>query len=145
MQKLRKGLGTLITLAALGSIVLLGLSSTAIADQITFGPSTSGSFTFTGNGAGSVMVSTSGLGGNAFFSSTPSDLGTFTLGSANFLAGPQSGGIFLTSGIESFDFLAADGDHLAGTITWSFIQDNTISVVLNRFELPYSASRNLRL
>ncbi len=122
MQKFKKGLGTLITLAALGSIVLLGLPSGAHADQITLGLS-SQNITFTGNGSGSVTVSTTGLTGNAFFDSDV--LGTYALGAATFMAGPQAAGLFPTTGTESFSFTSPDGDALTGTITGSQIQDNT--------------------
>ncbi len=116
----------LMMLSALGGALLLGLASGAHADQITFGPSTSGSLAFTGNGAGSVTIATSGLSGDALFSDSPSDLGTFALGNASFTAGPVHNGLFPTSGTQSFSYTStSDSDSLSGTVTWNTIQDNT--------------------
>ena len=123
MNKLRKGLGTLITLAALGSIVLLGLPSGADADSITLGAS-SQNITFTGNGAGSVTVTIGGLTGNAFFNSDP--LGTYSFGATTFTAGPVSSNLYPAgANSETFTFTGGDGDTLSGIVVWSFIQDNT--------------------
>jgi len=106
-----------------GSLLVLGLPFGAHATSITIGASAT-SITFTGNGAGSVSVSTSGLSGNAFFDSDA--LGTYTLGATSFTAGPQSAGIFPAgANLESFAFASPDGDSLFGTVHWSFIQDNT--------------------
>src|ERR1700682_662318 len=106
------------------AVVAIGLCSmtTAAQSQITLSNSSSGSITFQGDGAGSVAVSTSGLSGTAFFGS---DIGTYTLGTASFTAGPVSANLFPSSGTEAFSFSAADGDALTGTVTWNVIQDNT--------------------
>jgi hypothetical protein len=106
-----------------GSLLVLALPFGAHATSITFGSSSTG-ITFVGNGAGSVSVSTSGLSGNAFFDSDA--LGTYALGATSFTAGPQSAGIFPAGATsESFTFTGGDLDKLTGTVTWSFIQDNT--------------------
>jgi hypothetical protein len=104
---------------------LLVLPFAAHATSITFGAS-GNAITFTGNGAGSLTVSTLGLSlsGNAFFDSDP--LGTFSLGATSFTAGPVSAGNFNAGpNSEFFTFAGGDGDSLTGTIHWSFIQDNT--------------------
>jgi hypothetical protein len=102
---------------------LLVLPFAAHATSITIGSSGS-AITFTGNGAGSVGVSTSGLSGNAFFDSDA--LGTYALGATSFTAGPQSSSLFPAgANSESFSFTGGDGDSLTGTIHWTVIQDNT--------------------
>lgn len=107
------------------AVVAIGLCSMTAAaqSQITLSNSSGGPITFTGDGAGSVSVSvTSDLTGQAFFGS---DIGTYTLGTASFNAGPVAANLFPTSGTEAFSFSAADGDALTGTVTWNVIQDNT--------------------
>lgn len=107
------------------AVVAIGLCSMTAAaqSQITLSNSSGGPIAFTGDGAGSVSVSvTSDLTGQAFFGS---DIGTYTLGTASFNAGPVAANLFPTSGIEAFSFSEAGGDALTGTVTWSEIQDNT--------------------
>lgn len=105
----------------------------ADATQITLGNSDSGSvYTFTGTGGSgsppnAIKVSTSGLSGTseAFF---PGDNGTYTFGTTNFTTNSVVLNNFAIVGpnnTESFDYLAADGDHLAGTITWTQLKDNS--------------------
>jgi hypothetical protein len=119
--------GGLAAVAVLGS-VLLGLPPGAHADQITFGASGQ-SITFTGNGSGSVTVSIASLAGQGFF--TGDQVGTYSFGSTTFTAGPQASNILpAAANSETFAFTGpAEGggvqDTLTGTITWSFIQDNT--------------------
>jgi hypothetical protein len=107
------------------AVVAMGLCSITAAaqSQITLSNSSGGPITFTGDGFGSVAVSIgSSLTGQAFFGS---DIGTYTLGTASFNAGPVAANLFPTSGTEAFSFSAADGDALTGTVTWNVIQDNT--------------------
>lgn len=106
------------------AVLAIGLCSMTAAaqSQITLSNNSSGSITFQGDGGGSVAVSTSGLSGLAFFGT---DIGTYTLGTASFNAGPMAAQLFPTSGTEAFSFSAADGDALTGTVTWNVIQDNT--------------------
>lgn len=95
------------------------------ADQITLINSTSSGFTFVGNGT--TVTVTGSLTGQACFSApTCGTLGTYTLGALNMTAGPNVAEQYhVTAGAtESFSF--SDGTNsLTGTITWSFIQDNT--------------------
>ena len=109
-------------LMAIGLAALWG--SGAQAAQITFGPS-SQSITFTGDGAGSVAVSSPTLTGSAF-DTTNAFVGSFTLSALSFTAGPQSGGIFSAgANTETFTYANPDGDTLTETWHISFIQDNT--------------------
>ena len=109
-------------LMAIGLATLWG--SGAQAAQITFGPS-SQSITFTGDGTGSVAVSSPTLTGSAF-DATNAFVGSFTLSALSFNAGPQSGGIFSPgSNTETFTYANPDGDTLTETWHISFIQDNT--------------------
>ncbi len=116
--------GTLAALALLLAALVLGLPSATHASRITFGPSTSGTYTLTGTGAGSIIVRTAGLSGSAFFDAN-SLLGTFTLGSAGFLTGPQSGNLFPAFGNETFRFVGVDGDTLNGSIIWKTFTDSS--------------------
>lgn len=127
MEKLTKVLGSMAAMVVMGGFILLGLPSFAHADFITFptGGVFSGNYSFMGNGTGSVTVTTSGISGAASFGADAT--GSFTLGATTFTAGPVSAGMFPTTGTESFSFTSPDGDMLSGTITWSFIQDNTNS------------------
>ena len=108
--------------AVVGGLILLCLPSSAQADQITIANSTSGTYSFTGTGTGSLDVSTSGLSGFGLFDAS---LGTYTLGATSFTAGPETAGQFPTTGTESFAY-GGGGNSLTGTITYSFIRDNTL-------------------
>ena len=96
------------------------------ADQITINGSTSGSFTFTGNGT-TVTVTGGPVSGPALFQGAVTVLGTYTLGAINMTAGPNVAGLYHVTAGATEDFLYSDGsgDAMHGTITWSFIQDNT--------------------
>ncbi len=107
----------------LASLLVLGLPFAAHATSITFGAS-GNAITFTGNGTGTVGVSTSGLSGSAFFDTDA--LGTYSLGATSFTAGPQYLSLFPASDNSgTFSFTGGDGDSLTGTIHWTVIQDNT--------------------
>ena len=112
------------TLVAVGGIVFAG--SSVQAATITLGDSAPGAWSFTGNGANSVTVSTAGLSGFAFFNNPITDPGIYALGATAFLAGPQSANLF-PAGANSqfFSYTGIDGDAFSGTVHWSFIQDNT--------------------
>jgi hypothetical protein len=112
--------------AALVALGTLGVPMVASASSILLGVS-SGSFLFQTNGGGLVNVNTNGvsISGPATFQA---DSGAYTLGSKSFIVGPVSANRFPFTGsaTESFSYTSlSDSDHLTGTITWSFIQDNT--------------------
>ncbi|HEX3339245.1 MAG TPA: hypothetical protein VHT68_08735 [Pseudolabrys sp.] len=110
--------------AALVAAGTLVIPLAALADQISLG-ATSGSYLYTANGGGLVNVSTNGvsISGTATFDG---DSGAYTLGNASFNVGPENTGRFPTSGTQSFSYTSlVDTDHLAGAITWSFLQDGT--------------------
>jgi hypothetical protein len=111
-----------LTLAGLASFGLLGVPLVANADQITLSNTASG-ITFTGTGTLVNTSITAGTGGVALFGS---DVGTYTLGAVSFTAGPNVAEQYAAgANSESFSYVGADGDTLAGTMHWSFIQDNT--------------------
>ncbi len=97
------------------------LPSGADAGQITFGPSLE-NVTFTGNGAGSVLISISGLTGPGFYTGDAL-VGAFTFGPVLFTAGPGPNIYPASPGAESFQFTGSD--NMMGTISWLFIQDGT--------------------
>jgi hypothetical protein len=102
----------------------LFVASSPEAAQITFGPSAQ-DISLTGNGAGSVAVSSPTLTGSAF-DTTNAALGTFTLSAMSFNAGPQVGGIFAAaSNTETFTYTNPDGDTLTDTLHFTEIKDST--------------------
>ena len=111
----------LAVIAALGICLPSCLLSGADAGQITFGPSLE-NVTFTGNGAGSVSISISGLTGPGFYTGDGL-IGAFTFGPTLFTAGPGPNIYPASSSAESFEFTGAGS--LKGTISWSYIQDGT--------------------
>jgi hypothetical protein len=114
---------TRLVLAALAFANITCFAAPSEAATITFGTSTQ-NISFTGNGANSVTVSTTGLTGNAFFDADP--LGTYSFGATTFTAGPMSSHLYPAgANSESFTFTGGDGDTLSGTVHWNFIQDNT--------------------
>jgi hypothetical protein len=106
---------------ALGICSPLCLPPGADAGQITFGPS-SENVTFTGDGAGSVLISISDLTGPAFYTGNAL-VGAFAFGPVSFTAGPGPSIYPASPGAESFQFTGSD--NMTGTISWSFIQDGT--------------------
>src|SRR5258707_2152357 len=68
---------------------LLGGLSGAQATPITLSDSSPGVIKFTGNGAGSLTVSTPGLTGGAFVPGI-TVVGTYTLGPATLVGGPET-------------------------------------------------------
>src|SRR5262245_28612831 len=117
MKTNRRLLVAFTVIAALGTCLFSG----ADAGQITFGPSAE-NVTFTGNGAGSVSVSISGLTGPGFYTGD-AVIGAFKFGPAAFTAGPGPNIYPASSSPESFEFTGAGS--LKGTINWSYIQDGT--------------------
>jgi len=123
----------LALLAAVSAFGLLGVPLGADANQITFGPSTSGGITFQGVGTTQVQVTiTNPTSGPAFFLGTggvTGPLGTFTLGATTpspFTAGPRVGELYPTVGVVTEPFSFSDGvDSLTATITYNTIRDNT--------------------
>jgi hypothetical protein len=105
--------------------LLLGLAAPlgAVAEQITLGNSTSGSDDFTGHPP-NIGVTSSGLTGHAFYRS---DTGTYTFGSADFTAGPLSGGNYPASGTQHLTVTFTDGDTAAGDVTWSLLKDHSFA------------------
>ena len=109
----------------LTAITLVALWGTgAEAAQITFGPSDQ-DITFTGNGSGSVTVSSPTLTGTAT-DPTHASVGSFTLSALSFTAGPQVAGLFaIPPNTETFTYTSPDGDTLTDTVHFTEIQDNT--------------------
>jgi hypothetical protein len=102
----------------------LFVASSPEAAQITFGPSNQ-DITFTGNGSGSVVVSSPTLTGFAFDPANGS-VGSFTLSALSFTAGPQVAGLFaIPANTETFTYTSPDGDTLTDTVHFTEIQDNT--------------------
>ena len=91
MQQDKATLGTVAITVMVGLLVVLGLPLGAHATQITLSDSGSQDIMFKGNGNDTVTVSISGLSGNAFFGT---DIGTYTLSSTTFTAGPPSNGLY---------------------------------------------------
>src|SRR5215471_5846781 len=117
-MKTNKRLSVALTVIAALGICLL---SRADAGQITFGPSLE-NVMFTGNGAGSVSISISGLTGPGFYTGDAL-IEAFKFGPASFTAGPGPNIYPASSSAESFEFTGAGS--LKGTISWSYIQDGT--------------------
>jgi len=124
----------LALLAAVSAVALLGVPLGAQATQITLLGSTSGSFTFTGNGT-TVSVSTTGVSGPAVFQPTgfPTENGTYTLGALNATTGVNVAGqyAFPAGTTESFNYTGADNDMLSGTLLLSSVQDATSTPKFN--------------
>lgn len=121
-------LASVASVASLASVLLFGGAQAAT--QITLGAdnTSTGTFVFTGNGAGttSLTVSTAGLTGPAFF--TLANPGSFSLGAvAPFITGPinGSGQYSLVGMTESFVFNAGLGEHLDGTINFTTLTDHS--------------------
>ena len=117
-----------VILAALGVLVMIGMPLPAHADLITIGGSTSGSITFDSNGNGTVGVTYTALSDGAFFTGGP--IGTYVFGGPSafmsFTAGPVSGEKYPAGPQSAETFSFSDGTNsLLGSVTWSFIQDNT--------------------
>src|SRR5947208_3660517 len=123
----------LTLLAAVSAFGLLGVPLGADANQITFGPSTSGGITFQGVGGTTVSITIANpTGGPAFFvgsGGVTGPLGTFTLGATTpspFTAGPRVGELYPTVGAVTEPFSFSDGvDSLTATLTYNTIRDNT--------------------
>jgi hypothetical protein len=123
----------LALLAAVSALGLLGVPLGAEANQITFGPSTAGSISFSAVGTTQASVTITPLSGPAFFVGTGGvvgPLGTFSMGATTpspFTVGPAVGEQYATVGTvtEPFSFSDPAGDMLTATITYSFVQDNT--------------------
>jgi hypothetical protein len=124
----------LALLAAVSAFGLLGVPLGADANQITFGPSTSGGITFQGVGGTTVSVTIANpTSGPGFFVGTGGvvgPVGTFTFGPTTpspFTAGPRVGELYPTVGVvtEPFSFSDPAGDSLTATLTYSRIRDNT--------------------
>jgi hypothetical protein len=85
--------------------------------------------TFTSVGGLNLEVSTAGVSGAASYFN---DTGVFTLGAADFIAGPLHANVFPANATESFTYQATsemDGnpahpDGIAGTITWARVDAN---------------------
>jgi hypothetical protein len=113
----------MVIIAALGVLVMLGMRVAAYADQITIGGSTSGTITFTADGAGIVAVTSTTLSDGAFFTTGP--LGSYSFSPMSFSAGPVSGYQF-PAGSNADTFMFSNGtDTLDGTAVFKFIQDST--------------------
>jgi hypothetical protein len=108
---------------------LMFASSAVLAAPITFDNLGSTAFDFGFVGSGKLHVCTVNclfdITGPAF---SPPDTGTFTMGPTDFMIGPEVAGSFPAGpNSQTFNFLAADGDTLAGTINWSRIDDGTLT------------------
>ena len=118
--------------AGVSALALLAFADqAAMADQITLAD-TGGltGYTFTGDGAGDVSISTWGAPtGNAFF--TGGESGTYTLlglsgMTANNLNASPPGNVSGTV-TEGIHIHMSDGDDLTGTITWNQVKDNSVN------------------
>jgi hypothetical protein len=111
----------------LAALALLGaLPVAASADQITLFNSTSGGVTLTGTGSLALVDISPVTGGGAAFEPQPGEIGSYALGSASLIAGPQSGELYPVFGPpESITISLNDGDSLLGFITWNTIQDDS--------------------
>ena len=110
-------------LASVAALGLLCIASAPEAAQITFGPS-SQNIGITGNGSGSIHISSPTLTGSAF-DTTNVSLGAFTLSAMNFDAGPEVGGL-LPASANSEAFTYTNGsDNLTQMIHFTQIQDGT--------------------
>ncbi len=103
----------------------LAVALPATPSQITLGNDTAGTYDFTGSPPASLSVGSQGLvgAGEAFF---PPDAGTYTFGPLPWTpAGPLVGGDFPTAGTQDFSVTMADGDSLAGIVSWSLLKDHS--------------------
>jgi hypothetical protein len=121
--------GTSAVVAVLGVLLLLGLSLEAQAFGIQFeGGAGSDPMTFTGNGSGSIIISTP-PGGVLTLATYSGAFGLATFHPTTFMAGPGSGGTYLAgANAQGFDF-AEDGNGLVGTITWTALEHGNTNLV----------------
>jgi len=115
-----------IFVAASLAFGLLGAPWGAQAAQLSYGPNTAGTITYVG-GAGNVSVTFSGVLGTGTAQFAP-DAGNWSLSDTTFLATGIGGGIYTTSGTQTFQYNSTtplDTDALTGTVAWTFIQDST--------------------
>ena len=119
--KVLRGARGCLAVAALASAGLLGTTSGALADAITFGPSGQ-AITFTGNGLGGVSVSSGSLSGPALFNQ---DYGSFTLSPLSLKLGAENNDEFsiIRQADERFSFAAGE-DRLTGTVSFTGVEDN---------------------
>jgi hypothetical protein len=108
----------------------LALAATAaLADPIYLNGLSQTDLTLTSVGGLNLEVSTAGVSGAASYLN---DTGVFTLGAADFIAGPLHANVFPANATESFTYQATsemDGDPahpdgVAGTITWARVDAN---------------------
>ena len=121
-----------LIVAGVSAFALLAFAGQAVmADQITLAD-TGGvaGYTFTGNGAGGITISTWGSpSGSALF--TGGDSGTYTLGALSGMTAnnlntspPGNVGGTVTQGIT---ISMSDGDSLSGQILWTQVKDNSVN------------------
>jgi hypothetical protein len=104
-------------------------ATAAFADPIYLNGLSQTDLTFTSVGGLNLEVSTAGVSGAASYLN---DTGVFTLGAADFIAGPLHANVFPANATESFTYQATsemDGDPahpdgIAGTITWARVDAN---------------------
>jgi hypothetical protein len=103
----------------LSTVAALAFSAApALADQITLGNNTAGTIMATGLGGGNIKLTLfAGIVGQAYFEA---DTGTYALGPVTLTGGPIDNGSFALGAnpTETFNYIGADGDKMAGTITW---------------------------
>ena len=108
----------------------LALAATAaLADPIYLNGLSQTDLTFTSVGGFNLEISTPGVSGTVSYFN---DTGVFTLGAADFIAGPLHANVFPANATESFTYQATsemDGnpthpDSIAGMITWARVDAN---------------------
>jgi hypothetical protein len=122
----------LALLAAVSAFGLLSVPLGADANQITFGPSTTGGITFQGVGGTQVQITIANpTSGPGFFlgSFNQVESGTFSFGPTSpspLLAGPRVGENYLPTTLvtEPFSFVGS-GNSLTATLTYTSITDNS--------------------
>jgi hypothetical protein len=125
--KFLRGARGRLAVAVLASAGLLGATSGALADAVTFGPGGQ-PITFRGNGAGGISVSSYSISGPALFDQ---DLigqishGKFTLSPLSLKLGAENNDEFsiIKQAAEAFSFVAGR-DRLKGKVSFTGVEDN---------------------
>lgn len=125
-QSRRGSSGLCVALAALLALA----AGQSQAGEITLDPGGARAWDFTAIGGGQLRVCTVNciwpIVGAAYYVAG-GDTGAFTFGPADFIAGPEVGGVFPANGTETFDFASAAGDAVSGLVTWHTILDGSLS------------------
>jgi hypothetical protein len=125
--KILRDVGGCFAAAALASAGLLGTTSGALADAITFGPSGQ-AITFRGDGLGGISVASGSLSGPALFDQNliaQITHGRFTLSPLSLKLGAENNDEFSVIGqaAEAVSFVAGR-DRLKGKVSFTGVEDN---------------------